>query len=70
LNRPFGLAVQGGPIVETNEYKLFLNRYVEQVWERGNLAAIGKYMSTDCILNGKGFVPFCVYTLLQRSVVW
>src|SRR5215470_6165324 len=22
------------------------------------------------ILNGKGFVPLCVYTLIRRSVVW
>jgi len=22
------------------------------------------------ILDGKGFIPFYVYTLLQRSVVW
>ena len=24
----------------------------------------------DVILNGKGFVPLCVYTLLMRSIVW
>jgi hypothetical protein len=22
------------------------------------------------ILDGKGFIPFYIYTLLQRSVVW
>lgn len=34
--------------METNEYKLFLHRYVEQVWERGNLVGIAKYVSTRC----------------------
>src|SRR5215212_7315898 len=34
-----------------NEYKLFLKRFVEQVWEHGNLAAIGKYVSTDCVYH-------------------
>jgi len=24
----------------------------------------------NIILDGKGFIPFYVYTLLQRSVVW
>jgi steroid delta-isomerase-like uncharacterized protein len=37
--------------VETNEYKLFLHRYIQQVWERGNMVAIGKYVSTACICH-------------------
>jgi steroid delta-isomerase-like uncharacterized protein len=37
--------------VETNEYKLFLHRYVEQVWEQGNVVAIAKYVSTRCIYH-------------------
>lgn len=37
--------------MKTNDYKLFLKRYVEQVWQRGNLAALGKYVSTDCIYH-------------------
>ena len=30
---------------------------------------IGRALFFD-ILNGKGFVPLCVYTLLMRSIVW
>jgi predicted ester cyclase len=35
----------------SDEYKLFLRRFVEQVWERGNLTAIGHYISTRCIYH-------------------
>ena len=48
-----------------NEYKLFLKRFVEQVWVRGNFAAIGKYVSTDCIYHDTA-LP---YTLEGPSVL-
>jgi predicted ester cyclase len=51
--------------MEANEYKLFLKRYVEQVWERGNLVAIGKYVSTDCIYHDSAFP----YTLDGPKVI-
>lgn len=38
-------------MMETNEYNLFLKRYMDQVWQRGNLAALGKYVSTDCMYH-------------------
>ncbi|HEU5101411.1 MAG TPA: ester cyclase, partial [Roseiflexaceae bacterium] len=34
-----------------DEYKLFLRRFVEQVWEHDNLAAIGHYIATCCIYH-------------------
>jgi predicted ester cyclase len=33
------------------EYKLFLHRFVEQAWERGNLTAIGQYIAAECIYH-------------------
>jgi predicted ester cyclase len=37
--------------MDPGEYKLFLRRFVEQVWERGNLTAIGQYIATRCIYH-------------------
>jgi predicted ester cyclase len=37
--------------MDSDECKLFLRRFVEQVWERGNLTAIGHYIATRCIYH-------------------
>jgi hypothetical protein len=34
-----------------DEYKVFLRRFVEQVWEHDNLTAIGQFISTRCIYH-------------------
>jgi predicted ester cyclase len=38
-------------VMATDEYKVFLRRFVEQVWEHDNLTAIGQHVATRCIYH-------------------